>query len=151
MIQQPQKSQAKTIILIVVAVLILIFGLVILGGIAVFKSFTGTTGAAEGPAGQFLDKMQAHDYRAAYAMAMPQVQAKETVETLQDTQELMEKRYGPAMSHGAPTGRYAGINNGVTSVRLTYQERFQRGTLPLVVTVVKTPAGWRIGAYNFQM
>jgi hypothetical protein len=151
MIQQPQKSQTKTIILIVVYVLVLIFALIIAGGIAIFKSFTSTTGAAEVPAGQFLDKMQAHDYRGAYAMAAPQIQATETAESLQDTQELLEKRRGPATSHTGPTGQYASVYNGVTSVRLTYQEKFRNGTVPIVVTVIKTSAGWRIGGYNFQM
>lgn len=145
------KNNVGKIVGTIVGIAVVLLGLLIWGGVSLFRGTSETIAAAKAPAGQFLDALQAHKFQAAYKMLTPQIQATTTAASLQDIQELLEKRRGAMTGHSDPSNWFVSSNNGVTTVQLTYTEQFQHGSAPVTLTMINTPSGWRVYGYHYQL
>ena len=147
--QPPRSRTPKFLIPMLLGGVVLIFGLVIVGAVTVFKGGMKTTKAATVVANQFFLSMSGGKYASAYAMLAPQLQATTTPAEMKDLQDLIVKRHGPVTYHQAQ-GWYVNTNNGVTSVTLNYQAQYAGGSKPVNVVVVDTPQGMKISGYHYN-
>ena len=148
----PTPPRRNTVITgVVLAIAGVLFLLLILGGIALVRSYTRSTGEAGKVADRFLTALETRDLTAANALLTPEVQQVTSADGLGDVIGLMEKRHGAAKSHSGPTGSYVNSYNGLTTVRLSYQEQFQNGTANINFLLAPGEGGWQIKSFHFSL
>ena len=67
-----------------------------------------------------------------------------------DAMEILAKHHGHPVSHRQLPGFYINTFNGVTSVRLAYQETFEKGEMPVQIEVVSENGKWHVLSFNFK-
>ncbi len=144
----PSGKKIVVIILVIVAVMI---ALLIFGGVALFRSFSGTTKAAAAPAEQFLDALQRHDFTAAEALMTTDAQAATPASSLKNMDSLIEKQHGPMTGHSGSSNWNVNSYNGVTTVSLTYTAHSQKGEAPISIVMAHPPEGWRVQRFEFSL
>jgi len=129
-------------------VLVLIVAVVV--GFNAFRS--GSTGVrqAGGEAEQFLSSLEKPDDQAAFDRMAERTRRSRTVESMTDAMEILAKHHGHPVSHRQLPGFYINTFNGVTSVRLAYQETFEKGAMPVEIEVVSENGRWRVQSFNFR-
>jgi hypothetical protein len=149
-LQLPQPKRSNRAVFIILGVALLLFGLVVAGGIFGFRAVQQTASTARPIGDRFLDAVAAHRYKEASAMCSTSTGADFSPQNLSDVESLLEKRHGRMQSHG-PAQWFVQNNNGQTTVRLTYNAQFANGAIPMVVTVLQTANGYRVVGWNYQI
>lgn len=101
-------------------------------------------------ADQFLTTLEKSGTEAAYAQMSKENHNEKVKESVFDTMEVLEKRHGHPVSHGDSQGFSFNTNNGVSTVRFSYQETFEKGAMPVQITLVSEGGQWRVVSFVFQ-
>ncbi len=144
----PQKS--NTVLFIVLAGAGLLVLLAIVGIALAFKSGMNTSSEAVIVGNKFIDAMGQHNFPASSALLSPQTQGRIPATELRDMETLLERQHGAFVSHGPPAW-FVQNYNGQTSVRLTYQAQFTRGTSPIMLVMVKGDHGYEVNDCHYEL
>jgi hypothetical protein len=125
---------------------------IIIGALTVKVYRSGSSGMQKAAAGaeKFLTTLEKPDNKAAFDLMSSRVHAAKTVENVTDVMEMLATRHGHPVSHRQLPEYYMGSDNGVTSVRLAYQETFEKGEMPVQIVLVSEAGQWRVLSFNFQ-
>lgn len=134
------------IILIAVGLLVV---LAILGGIYAFKAVGQGSSQATVVGNKFIDSMGQHNFQAAQALFLPQLQARMPAGNLKDIQTLIEKHHGAYVNHSAPEWNVQSLN-GQTSVRLIYFMKFTKSNSMITMTLLKTDKGYQVNDIHYN-
>jgi len=124
--------------------------LIVIGGVSAFRLGSIRVKQADVGAGQFLVALEKSDDQTAFNLLSLQARNGKTVQTLRDDMGTMAKRYGHPVSHRRQPGFYMNTINGVTSVRLVYQETFEKGGMVVTISMSSEGGKWRVLGFNFQ-
>lgn len=130
--------------------LVLVLLVLAVVGFSAFRS--GSTGVkqAGGEAEQFLSDLERQNDQAGFNRMAEQTRRDRTMESMTDAMEVLPKRHGHPVSHRQLPGFYINTFNDVTSVRLAYQETFEKGEMPVQIEVVSENRKWRVQSFNFR-
>jgi len=138
-----------------------ICGCLLLGVIAAVALMAGLAGTAiratsesfkQAGAGaeQFLTTLEKPDNQAAFELLAADTRKGKTVESVTDEMETLAKQHGHPVSHRQLQQYNMNTNNGVSSVTLAYQETFEKGELPVKITMVPENGQWHVRNFEFN-
>ncbi len=128
----------------------ILFLLALIGAVHLFQSGSQAVEGADKQADVFLKTLEKPDYQGAYKLLSPQTQATTKPENIQDVMEAVQKRRGAATSHEKLPGFNINTYNGVTQVRLAYQEHFRNGNTSVQLLLTSEQGNWKVTAFDFQ-
>lgn len=146
----PQPNKSNRVIFIVAGVAFVVIALAVVGGVFAFRAAQRTASAATSTGDSFLNAIAAHQYKTAAVLCDPSQAANFSPQNLSDIESLLEKRHGRMQNHGMAQW-FVQSNNGLTSVNLTYNTQFSNGVIPMTVTVMQTPSGYRVAGWHYQL
>ena len=144
----PRKS--NTLALLVLGGVTLLVGLGILAAVFSFRAGMNTSSEAITVGNSFIDNLGAHNYQASESLLSPSAQARVPATELKDMETLLEKQHGAFTNHGQP-GWFVQTYNGQTSVRLTYQAQFTKGSSPVTLVLMKGGKGYQVEDCHFEL
>ena len=148
----PASRPAKRRNLVLIAVVVLLGVFVVVGiGLDYFLSGAKAVIGAKVTANRFLSLVEKHKYRAAFNEITYRGESDPTSpDTVRAIVSAQEKRRGKAVSHSSPQRFNVKNPNGVTVVRLVYQEKFaNKSEVPVEILLVHPRDTWEIASFKF--
>jgi hypothetical protein len=144
--RRPSSNKNTTVILGIAGILLVA---IIWGAIVAVRAGARATRDATSVANSFLMDLRLHNYSAAQALVAPQILANATISRMSRLQQFIEQQNGKLVGV-TKTSWYVSSYNGQTSVQLRYRADYahQQGTIS--VTLIATPQGYRVYAWNYQ-
>lgn len=99
---------------------------------------------------QFLTTLEKPDNQAAFDLLTADTRRGKTAESIADTMDTLAKQHGHPVSHRQLQQYIMNTNNGVSSVTLAYQETFEKGEMPVKITMVSENGQWHVGNFEFN-
>ena len=146
----PPPRNKAVLPLTVCGCLALVLIVVVVLGVNVLRSGSVGVKQAEAGAEQFLTGLEKQDNQAAFDLLTAQTQHGKTVESVSNAMAVLAKSHGHPVSHRQLPGFYMNTLNGVTTVRIVYQEAFEKGEMPVKIDVISENGKWHVQAFHFQ-
>lgn len=119
------------------------------GGFVVYTAYAASQKAAH-VAHEFLVAIQVHDYAHAETLMFPAARRVTPQDRMAHMEAVVEQTDGKILSYGSSYGQYHVGSDGAAFL-FAYPVTYEHGKGFARLSVVPTPAGWKVYGYNFQM
>lgn len=146
----PPRNKALVPCGIACGCIVLAIIIVVALSVSAFRTGSASIKQAGTTAEQFLTALEHQDEAGVMAAMSAQEQGAKAKEALADAMEVATKRHGRPVSHKQQPSFDVKTNNGVATMRLTYQETFEKGEAPVQITLTSEGGKWKVSSFDFQ-